>query len=191
MDAMNAITAEERSLVSPAEEGVLKRFAAGDIPAFEILFHQHQARVYAWIVRIVRDAGIAEDLTIETFWRIYRARKRFDPARGFGPWARRIATNVAINGLKNLRPEESLSTEALPSIEVDSDLQRHIRKQTERAFRQLPARFQAVAIMALVDERPYEEISQALGISMGAVKTRVFRAVRLLRMKLKQLGVEP
>ena len=96
-----------------------------------------------------------------------------------------------INGLKNLRPEERLSTEALSSIEVDSDLQRHIRKQTERAFRQLPARFQAVAIMALVDERPYEEISQALGISMGAVKTRVFRAVRLLRAKLKQLGVEP
>ena len=61
---------------------LLERFATGDLEAFETLFRGHQKHVYAWIVRIVRDSGIAEDLTVETFWRIYRSRARFDPGRG-------------------------------------------------------------------------------------------------------------
>ncbi len=188
---MIAAQSEVRSQSSTAETEVLKRFVAGDISAFETLFRQHQAQVYGWIVRVVRDTGAAEDLTIETFWRIYRARERFDPERSFGAWIRRIATNVAIDHLKTVQPEESLLHEAACAVEADSDLQQHIRRQTERAFHRLPARFQAVATLALVDECPYEEISESLGISVGAVKSRVFRAVRLLRKKLKQLGVEP
>ena len=62
---------------------LLERFAAGDLEAFEVLFRQHQREVYAWIVRIVRDSGIAEDLTVETFWRIYKYRARFKPVRKF------------------------------------------------------------------------------------------------------------
>jgi len=60
---------------------LLERFAAGDLEAFEALFRQHQREVYAWTVRIVRDHGIAEDLTVETFWRIYHYRSRFHSGR--------------------------------------------------------------------------------------------------------------
>ena len=56
---------------------LFRRFALGEIDAFETLVRQFQGEVYAWIVRIVRDPGIAEDLTVETLWRIYRARHRF------------------------------------------------------------------------------------------------------------------
>ena len=56
---------------------LFRRFALGDIDAFETLVRQFQGDVYAWIVRIVRDPGIAEDLTVETLWRIYRARHQF------------------------------------------------------------------------------------------------------------------
>jgi len=188
---MIAVRTEARLQSSTAEGELLRRFAAGDLSAFETLFRRHQTLVYGWIVRIVRDAGAAEDLTIETFWRIYRSRERFDPERSFGAWARRIATNVAIDYLKTLRPEESLSAKAACAVGVDPDLRHHIRQQTERAFRQLPARLQTVATLALVEELPYEEISESLGISIGAIKSRVFRAVRLLRKKLGQLGVEP
>ena len=191
MKSMIVKHTEARMQLSTAEIEVLERFTAGDLSAFELLFRRHQAQVYAWIARIVRDTGAAEDLTIETFWRIYRARKRFDPERSFGAWARTIATNLAIDHLKTVRPEESLSAETACDAVIDSDLQQHMRNQTERAFRQLPAGFQAVAMLALVEERPYEEISKSLGISVGAVKSRVFRAVRLLRKTLKKLGVEP
>jgi len=56
---------------------LLRRFALGDIDAFEALVRQSQGDIYAWIVRIVRDPDIVEDLTVETLWRIYRARQQF------------------------------------------------------------------------------------------------------------------
>jgi RNA polymerase sigma-70 factor (ECF subfamily) len=87
---------------------LLKRFAQGDAEAFEALFRQFQGEVYGWIVRIVRDRGIAEDLTVETFWRIHRAHARFDPEKSFGAWARRIATKAAIDHLKKARREVGL-----------------------------------------------------------------------------------
>jgi len=59
------------------------RFVQGDAAAFETLFRAHQHEVYGWIVRVVRDRAAAEDLTIETFWRAYRSRSRFDPARSY------------------------------------------------------------------------------------------------------------
>src|SRR5215469_5533887 len=89
-------------------EAELERFTRGDIQAFEALFREYQGEVYGWIIRIVHDSGAAEDLTIETFWRIYRARARFDPGRSFGAWARRIATNLALEHLSRRRPERPL-----------------------------------------------------------------------------------
>jgi RNA polymerase sigma factor (sigma-70 family) len=191
MEVTMAAQTEAQTQSSTAETEVLKRFVAGDISAFETLFRGYQGRVYGWIVHLVRDKGAAEDLTIETFWRIYRARGHFDPERSFGAWARRIATNLAMDHLKKALPEEKLLFETAGAAEVDPDMQQHLHQLTEHAFHQLPAKYQAVALLALVDERPYEEISESLGISVGAVKSRVFRAVRLLRKKLKQLGVEP
>src|SRR5512144_3192888 len=104
-----ALQAERPEHSSETESELLKRFAHGDLASFESLFRQYQADVYRWVVRVVRDPSIAEDLTIETFWRIYRAHAHFDPNRSFGAWARRIATNAAINHLKTVRPETILS----------------------------------------------------------------------------------
>ena len=86
---------------------VLSQFAAGELDAFETLFRQFQGDVYSWIARIVRDPSTAEDLTLETFWRIYAAHARFDPGRSFGAWARRIATNVAIDHLKTAQSKKA------------------------------------------------------------------------------------
>src|ERR1700740_3427809 len=77
--------------------------------AFETLFRIHQRSVYRWLLRIVRDPAAAEDLTVETFWRIYRAHTCFEPARGFEPWARTIATRVALDWLRTRRPETDLT----------------------------------------------------------------------------------
>jgi RNA polymerase sigma-70 factor, ECF subfamily len=170
---------------------LLERFAKGDLDAFEALFRQFQGRIYGWIVRMVRDRGSAEDLTIETFWRIYRARARFDPAGDFGGWAYRIATNLALSYLRRRPREQELPAE-LPQGQVsnrDPALQREEREQVRRAFRRLPAKLQLTATMALVEERPYQEIADALGVAPGTVKSRVFRAVRILRKQLSQTRV--
>ena len=170
---------------------LLERFALGDLEAFETLFRQFQGQVYRWIVRIVRDTGAAEDLTIETFWRVYRARARFDPARDFGAWARRIASNVALDHLKRAPREVGLSGNWPNQVSRDAVAQREVSQAIQRAFCALPAKLRAVATLALIEETPYPVIAEALGISVEAVKTREFRAVRLLRKKLKRLGVEP
>jgi RNA polymerase sigma-70 factor (ECF subfamily) len=180
----------ERSEQSPK---VLQEFAAGELDAFETLFRQFQAEVYRWIRRIVRDPAAAEDLTIETFWRIHRAHARFDPGRSFGAWARRIATNVAIDHLKSARPQEAELDENLPA-ECDlvpgarnPAIQREVRERTLRAFQQLPAKLRVVATLALIEEQPHSEIAEALNISPSAVKSRLFRAVHVLRRKLGNL----
>jgi len=170
---------------------LLQRFALGDINAFEALTRQFQGEIYAWIVRIVRDSGAAEDLTVETLWRIYRARHQFRPDGNFHAWARRIATNLAIDHLRRARPEEALMAEPAGALPRDPLLQQETRKKIQRAFRDLPAKLQVAATLALIEERPYAEIADALGTSVGTVKSRVFRAVRLLRKRLNRLGIKP
>ncbi len=170
---------------------LLQRFALGEIDAFEALVRQYQGEIYGWIVRLVRDPGIAEDLTVETLWRIYRARQSFRPDGNFGAWARRIATNLAIDHLRRKRPEESLLAEPAGPSAPDQVVQRETRQKIRRAFRGLPSKLQVVATLALVEEQPYGEIADALGTSVGAVKLRLFRAVQILRKQLKELGVRP
>lgn len=176
-------------LEQPTE--VLRQFCHGDLDAFEALFRTHQREVYGWIVRIVRDPSAAEDLTVETFWRIHRAHARFDPKRSFGAWARRIATNAALDHLKIARRETALPDE-LPSRPLsDPGISEELRQKMAGAFRRLPPQLRIAATLALIEELPYQEIADALGVSTGAVKVRVFRARRFLRKELKRQGIEP
>jgi RNA polymerase sigma-70 factor, ECF subfamily len=177
---------------------LLERFAQGELDAFEILFRQFQRQVHGWTLRLVRDPAVAEDLTVETFWRAHRARACFDPTRGgdplssFGGWVRRIATNLALDHLRRGRREVQLSAAcgvaAAPSEPV---VDRERREAIARAFGRLPLSLRAAATLALIEELPHADIAEALGISAGAVKHRVFRAVQLLRKRLEELGVKP
>jgi RNA polymerase sigma factor (sigma-70 family) len=169
---------------------LLERFAAGDLEAFETLFRTHQKEAYAWVIRIVRDHGIAEDLTVETFWRIYQSRSRFDPAGNFRAWCRRIATNAALDHLRHARRETELPND-LPGADTgDPVARRETRERIKQSFFQLPAKYRVVATLALIEEEPYNEIAEALGISVALVKVRLFRAVRMLRKKLNSLAAE-
>jgi RNA polymerase sigma-70 factor (ECF subfamily) len=174
---------------------VLQQFRDGDLDAFEALFREHQRPVYGWILRMVRNTAAAEDLTVETFWRIHRAHDRFQPEYPFGPWARRIATRAALDWLRAQRPEVELTPEmaaALPSVSKgDPGIAAEIRSKTALAFSQLPSSLRAAAILAVVEEQPHKEVAAALGITVGAVKLRVFRALRLLRKDLEKQGITP
>ena len=169
---------------------LLEHFAAGDMEAFEVLFRQHQKEVYAWIVRIVRDTGIAEDLTVETFWRIHKHRARFKPDGNFRAWARRIATNAALDHLRYARQEFTLPENLPCAPSPDGAVSRETRESINKAFHELPAKYRLVATLAIVQEESYADIAQAAGISESLVKIRVFRAVRMLRKKLNFLRAE-
>jgi RNA polymerase sigma-70 factor (ECF subfamily) len=171
---------------------VLDRFRQGDLDAFEALFRQHQRAVFGWILRIVRDPSAAEDLTVETFWRIHRAHARFEAARPFEPWARRIATRAALDWLRARRPEFDQAVDDLPSPPAaDPGVVAEIRSKTAQAFARLPPRLRIAAVLAVVEEQPHKQVAAALGISVPAVKLRVFRALRLLRRDLESQGITP
>jgi len=176
--------------LEPAAD-VLQQFSRGNLDAFESLFRQHQGEVYRWILRIVRDPAVAEDVTVETFWRIHRAHARFDASRNFEAWARRIATNAALDHLKSRRPETELPDDLPQPPLPDPGISQEVREKTAQAFGRLPPKLRLAATLAVIEEQPYREIADALGISAGAVKLRVFRAVRLLRKDLKRQGIEP
>lgn len=163
--------------------------------AFEALFRLHQRAVHGWILRIVRNPSAADELTIETFWRIYRARARFDPERGFEPWARRIATRTAIDWLRAQRPEYATASEFFADLpapsRADPAVSAEMRRATEMAFARLRPALRVAATLAVIEERPHKEVAEALGISVTAVKLRVFRALRLLRKDLKNQGITP
>ena len=177
------------TLEQPRE--LLQRFSLGEVDAFEELFRLHQGEVYGWILRIVRDPAIAEDLTVETFWRIHRGHARFDPARSFAAWARRIASNAALDHLRSKPRETELPDDQPQAPQPDPGISQELRQKTAQAFGRLPPKLRIAATLALIEERPYKEIAEALGISTGAVKLRVFRALRLLRKNLQRQGVHP
>jgi RNA polymerase sigma-70 factor (ECF subfamily) len=175
-----------------ADRQLLERFVQGDQEAFERLFRQFEREVYGWILRITRDPTAAEDALIDAFWRAYRGRARFDSSRGFGAWMRRIATNSALDQLRKLRARQSTlgpqSTWRPPSggpLPAQHDLREAIRL----AFGKLPPRLLVVATLALVEERSHAEIAEALDLPVGTVKSRVFRATRLLRKEMTRLGI--
>ena len=193
----NDVAADPAVLISFQEAmDALDRFAEGDQYAFETVFRQYQGEIYGWIVRMVREPAAAEDLTVETFWRIYKLRKRFDARRPFGPWARRIASRLAIDYLRS-RQRFAVTSLAdtgeliVPHDRRDPAVQGELRAQIERAFCRLPPKLRAAATLALIEERPYDEIADGLGISLSAVKMRVARAVRRLRASLEKLGIRP
>jgi len=169
---------------------LLWRFVQGDEEAFHTLYRQFEIEVYRWILRIVRDASGAEDVVIETFWRAYRARARFDLSRSFGAWMRAIATNASRDYLRQVR---SLATgvQTTDNIAGPAIADRSVNASVARAFRRLPTKLQVVATLALIEERPYREIAEALDLPLGTVKSRISRAARKLQKELIRLGVRP
>ena len=168
---------------------VLVRFVQGDREAFEALFRQFERDVYRWALRIVREPSAAEEVVVEAFWRAHRGRARFDAARSFGAWIRRIATNVARDYLRAARsqPATTAAIDQLPAAAADGST----NESVVRAFHALPPKLRLVATLALIEERPYAEIADALEIPLGTVKSRVFRATRALRKELSRLGIRP
>jgi RNA polymerase sigma-70 factor (ECF subfamily) len=174
---------------------VLDEFRQGSVDAFETLFRQHQGAVYGWILRIVRNPAAAEELMVETFWRIQRAHARFQPAMGFEGWARRIATYAALDWMRTRRQESDMPQEMLAELsapaEADPVVNAEIRAKIARALERLPPKLRIAAVLCVVEEQPQKDVAAALGISVAAVKLRVVRALRLLRKDLEQQGIRP
>lgn len=180
------------------ERALIARTLAGDDDAFAALVRTHQATVYNIAYRLVGQRETAQDLAQETFLRAFKALDTFDLNKPFGPWLYRIATNLSINWVKRARlPTISLDApypadgEAGPLAIPDTSTepaarfaQAEMQTQLRKAILSLPPDYRAVIELRHFQEMSYEEMAEALNAPVGTVKTRLFRARRLLRDRL-------
>ncbi len=152
------------------------------------LFEQHRAAVYAYLVRLSRDAQLAEEITQETFLKVYQARDRLPGIENPRAWIFRIATNTCLTVLKRNRRFRWLPWEAAETISHGRDEPGQVgqRDAVERALASMRQEYRAVLLLFSYHGFRIAEVAQVLGISEGAVKTRVYRAKEMFLRAYKE-----
>jgi RNA polymerase sigma-70 factor (ECF subfamily) len=146
--------------------------------------------VYNIALRITSEADAAADCAQEAFIRAYKALHQYDPALPFGPWIYRIATNASLNYVQRWHAHETRVEELPESIEPDdagpeaSALRREEVGEVLAAMAELPAAYRAALTLRHMQQLSYQEVSDALGIPLGTVKTHLHRARAALKARL-------
>jgi RNA polymerase sigma-70 factor (ECF subfamily) len=161
--------------------------------AFEILLSRHQTEFLSRAQGVVRSRDGAEDVVQETFIRIYRFAPRFDAKAGnFRAWSLTILMNVArthyrkgarYRGEVALLDPEHYESLADPNVTKEGD-QAYAKEVVEKALPKVSEDVRTILSLAYLEDLPYKEIAEKLGISVPAVKTRVHRAKAELRKVL-------
>ncbi len=158
-----------------------------------VLFEQYHTAIFAYVYRLVDDREWAHDLTQETFLRLFRTRDRLPEVENQRAWIYRIATNLALNALKRHRRFAWLPwrsgdvahlTQPDPTEGADQSL------AVERALAELPSRYRAPLLLHSHYGFSVKEVAQALNISRGAVKTRLYRAREMFRQVYQGEDIE-
>src|SRR5215831_7494905 len=179
---------------------------AGDEASFELLLQRYRAPLVNFLYRMVRNREQAEDLAQEVFLRVYRAREDYVPSAKFTTWLFRIATNLALNSLRDTRYRKlEVSIDAPVTIDaeggdekpfevadkhptIEQELAEEDRKKMIRhAIEKLPEKQRAAVLLHKYQELDYAEIAKILNCSESALKSLLFRAYETLRVELAPL----
>ena len=179
---------------------LMLRIKDGDAASFEVLLLRYRVPLVSFLHRIVRDQALAEDLAQEVFLRVYQARERYQPEARFTTWLYRIATNLALNAIRDRKDKVSEpageESDGEPAFERFVDPQptveqRLIERDRERLIRQavesLPENQCVAVILHKYQEVDYRQIAGVLSVSESAVKSLLFRAYETLRLRLAPL----
>jgi RNA polymerase sigma-70 factor (ECF subfamily) len=179
---------------------------AGDDSSFDFLLRKYRSPLVNFLNRMVRDSSTAEDLAQEVFLRVYRARKQYTPSAKFTTWLFRIATNVALNSVRDTRHKKMEVSIDAPTDDEDSRpmelrarekridehlLERDRIETIRRAILALPEKQRAAVLLHKYEEMDYAEISRVLDCSESALKSLLFRAYESLRVQLAPLVAQP
>jgi RNA polymerase sigma-70 factor (ECF subfamily) len=156
--------------------------------AFEELYRRYVKDVYHYALALLRNPADAEDVTQTTFLNAYRAYQRGEVVRKPHNWLIKIAHNVARSryGRISRRVKEVPLEEHVDRLAIPEDEKPEV-EGVLRALGRLPFNQRAALIMRELEGRSYAEISETLGVSVGAVETLIFRARRSLRVRTAAL----
>jgi RNA polymerase sigma-70 factor (ECF subfamily) len=195
--------ASAREVVDPEGAQLAAAAAAGSQDAFRTLVQRHQDRIYRLVVRMVRDPGVAEDITQETFLKAFRALAGYDPRWKLASWLLKIAHNATIDHLRrqrlDTRPlEASVEEDALGPLDrladdSEPDPEQRARGQAlardlQAAVDALEPAYRELVLLRFQEGLAYQEIAEVTGLPLGTVKVRLHRGRKRLANSLGALG---
>ncbi len=171
------------------DHALMRRVQKDEYDAFEELVDRYKTRLVNVIYRMLNDQNEAEDLVQETFLRVWTHRQDYDFSYCLSTWIYTIALNLAKNELRKRRKFKFFSllemTEKgleLPDPKLGPSALGHM---LEGAIGKLPGKYKEAFLLRDVEQLPYEEVAQILGVPLGTVKSRVNRARAVLKDELK------
>ena len=184
-------SAGERTLVLAAKNG--------DEEAFETLFNRHRRKTLAVVLRYTRVVEDAEDIVQQSFYKAFVHLCQFQAESSFSTWLTRIAINEALMFLRQIRLKREVSIDSIGDAEgspailekpdsnpnpESSCSQREEVRILSKAVRNLSPRLRTTIVLRELRELSTSETARRMGLSLAAVKTRIFRGKRKLRQEL-------
>ena len=184
--ASDAATGAAADAATPADA-----VPAGHVPGWEEIVTEHSARVYRLAYRLTGNQHDAEDLTQETFLRVFRSLGTYSPGT-FEGWLHRITTNLFLDQVRRKRRVRidpwGDETERLPASAASTPERgfehANLDSDVQRALDALPPEFRAAVVLCDMEGLSYEEIGVTLGVKLGTVRSRIHRGRALLRESL-------
>jgi RNA polymerase sigma-70 factor, ECF subfamily len=190
-----AIRAGAAPLQATSDEALMSRIAVGDRDAMRALYLRHHVRAFRFVMRLVRNQAMAEDILSEVFLDVWRQAGSFEGRSTVSTWLLAIARFKALSVLRR-KPEEELGEETTAAIPdaVDSPETAAEKKDTGAILRQclksLSSDHREVVDLVYYHEKSVEEVARIVGIPEATVKTRLFYARKKLSGLLKAAGVD-
>ena len=177
------------------DDVLIGRIAKGDRLAMQVLFARHHVRVYRFVLRLVNNQSVAEDLVSEVFLDVWRQADRYEGRSAVSTWLLAIGRFKALSALRR-KSEAELDDEKAAAIEDQSDDPEVIaqKKDTSQVLRKcleaLSADHREIIDLVYYHEKSVEEVAAIVGIPEATVKTRMFYARKKLAEVLKAAGIE-
>jgi RNA polymerase sigma-70 factor (ECF subfamily) len=188
------------------EQILIDRFCTGDHAAFHELVGRHKKKIYYLAYDITGDHQEAEDISQEVFIKMYRSLKTFRRDAKMSSWLYQITVNASIDSLRKkssrqatpisefdrLNIQESLAASKVSAFDPlrsteSSQIQNHI----SQALKKISPKERTIFVMRHYNDLKLGEIAEVLGITIGTVKSLLFRAIRKLRKELSSYGSDP
>lgn len=173
------------------DEGLVARAQRGDVDAFEQLYRLHAGRVYALCLRLAADAGVARELTQDTFVRAWEALPRFRADASLTTWLHRIAVNAMLERRRGDRRRSARVSLADDGDEEDVQMAGVVAApdvataiDLERAIGALPPGVRRAFVLHDVEGYTHEEIATMTGLAAGTLRAQLHRARQLLMRAL-------
>jgi RNA polymerase sigma-70 factor (ECF subfamily) len=178
-----------------SDEVLIGRIAKGDRLAMQVLFARHHVRVYRFVLRLVGNPTVAEDLISEVFLDVWRQADRFEGRSAVSTWMLAIARFKALSALRK-KPDEELDEDTAETIEDTADTPEVALEKKDKStvlrqcLEQLSPEHKEIIDLVYYHEKSVEEVAEIVGIPENTVKTRMFYARKKLAELLKAAGVE-